>query len=480
MSPSELITHFKISLGTPYVLTDPHDTEPYFTDWTGKSHGQALCVLRPGTTQQVADVVRTCSTAGVPVFPQGGNTGVTGGSVPHPGGAGVVISVSRLNQIRTVDVPNNSMIVEAGCTLSQAQDAARDNDRFFPLSLSPEGTCQIGGNVATNAGGTAVLRYGNMRDLVLGLEVVLADGQIWNGLRSLRKDNTGYDLKSLFVGSEGTLGIVTAASLKLFPSPRSWSTAFVAVESVENACALLSLSQGTFDSHLITCELFSKSQLDNILTLIPGTRRPIEGDHPWYVMLEAGASEPDAPVAEAMEHVLSRALMEGLVVDAMIAQSDRDRADLWKLRHSVSEANRLAGINLTHDVAVPISRIPEFVARCEWETRHRFPAANTVVIAHLGDGNVHFCVIYPHGTPGNTSEDPFVLGRPVTAMVHDIAIDLGGSFGAEHGIGERYIPSLKKYKSAVELDMFRRLKQAFDPDGILNPGRVLPRQAARP
>jgi FAD/FMN-containing dehydrogenase len=472
-SATALVAELEAVVGARYVLRDTADVEPYFMDWIGRNSGEALCVVRPGSAQEVAEIVRICAYHGEPVFPQGGNTGVVTGSIPLKGGHGVLLSLSRLKAIRALDKPNNSMTVEAGLTLAEVQSTAASIDRLFPLSLSAEGTCQIGGNVSTNAGGTGVLRYGNARDLVLGLEVVLADGTVWNGLKTLRKDNTGYDLKNLFIGSEGTLGIVTAVSLKLFPRPRQLAGAWIGVPDVSAAGGLLATFQERFDAALTTFELISGPQAAIIYAHVPDARSPLPDYHPWIVFAELSSPLSSADLEAELTTALAEAAEAGLVRDAAIAQSERQARDFWRIRHGVSEANRRQGLNFTHDVAVPISRIGDFLAQADAETTRRFAGAEVYVVSHMGDGNVHYTVTFQ---PDRVAElAPGIdLGARVTEMIHDLAVACGGSFGAEHGIGQRYRASLKRYKSSIELAMFRQLKQALDPAGVLNPGKVLP------
>ncbi|MBJ3776904.1 FAD-binding oxidoreductase [Acuticoccus mangrovi] len=454
-------------VGARHVLSDPNDTEPFYEDWLHRTKGDALCVCQPADTAEVAAVVAFCAARGLPVFPQAGNTSSCGGSVPLPASGGVLLSVRRLNRVERVDPQNNAIIAGAGCVLADLKAAAAAEGRLFPLTLSSEGSCQIGGNVSTNAGGTAVLRYGTMRDLVLGLEVVLADGRIWDGLRTLRKDNTGYDMKALFVGSEGTLGIVTRVALKLFPLPTLQATALVAVASADDAAALLRHCHGELGSSLDAFELLSASQLDIVCRHVPGNRNPLPG-HPWYVLVDLQSAERSQDLTARLEAAIAGALEDGIVADAVVAQSGAQIEDIWRLRHSVSESNRRHGLNFTHDVGVPIAQIPEFLHRADAAVAEAFAQAEVFCVSHMGDGNVHYTVTFAHDTA-----EPAALGARVTGMVHDIAMSLGGTFGAEHGVGQRYRASLRRYKSPVELDLFRSMKSALDPNGILNPGKVL-------
>ncbi|TFF24863.1 FAD-binding oxidoreductase [Jiella endophytica] len=460
-------------VGETHVLTTPADTEPYYVDWVGRTRGTALCVCLPASTQEVSAVVALCARDAVPVFPQGGNTSSCGGSVPLEEGRGILLSLRRMNRILSVEPENDAIVAEAGAILVEVKAAAEAADRLFPLSLSSEGSCAIGGNVSTNAGGTAALRYGTMRDLVLGLEVVLADGRIWDGLRILRKDNTGYDMKAMFVGSEGTLGIVTRVALKLFPLPRHRATAFVAVDTVAGAATLLGRCKAEFGPLLDAFELFSGSQLDIVCRHVEGNRRPIDSDHPWYVLMELQTRDGAKELSSRLEALIGEALEDGSAADAALAQSHAQAEALWRLRHSVSEANRRHGLNFTHDVAVPIGRIADFMQEADAAMASDFPEAEIFSVSHMGDGNVHYTAIFRPGAVKASGADARDLGARVTRKVHDIAVGLGGTFGAEHGIGQRYRASLQRYKSEVELDLFRAMKRALDPQGILNPGKVL-------
>lgn len=459
-------------VGAAHVLTDPAETAPYYTDWTGRYTGAARCVCRPGSTEEVAAVVRLCAGRGIPVFPQGGNTSSVAGGIPLAGGAGVLLSLARMNRVERIDTGADTMIVQAGCTLDRVRLAAGEADRLFPLTLASQGSCQIGGNVSTNAGGTAVLRYGNTRDLVLGLEVVLADGRVWNGLRTLRKDNSGYDLKSAFIGAEGTLGIITRVALKLFPRTGPGAVAFAALPSPDAAVGLFSAARAAFGTEIDAFELFSGPQLRIIAEHVPGTTPPFAGLPPWAVLLELRSSRVDKDLSERLQDFLAEALDDGRITDAVPALSSAQAAAFWRIRHGVSEANRRHGLNYTHDTSVPVSAVPEFIAQAREAMAETYPEAEVFSVAHLGDGNVHFSVIFPIARlrePGN----PARLGGAVARMVHDIALRLGGSFAAEHGIGQRYRQSLTRYKSEVELDLFRATKAAYDPQGILNPGKLL-------
>jgi FAD/FMN-containing dehydrogenase len=471
-----LLDELRALAGADGVLTEPSDLDGHTLDWRRRYRGPTLAVVLPRSTQQVCDVVRACARHGVAIIPQGGNTGMSGGSVPLASqGPNVIVGLGRMNRVRAIDRDNNTMTVDAGCVLQNIQNEAEAAGRFFPLSLGAEGSCQIGGNLSTNAGGTAVLRYGNARDLVLGLEVVLADGTIWDGLRMLRKDNTGYDLKALFMGAEGTLGLITGAVLKLFAPLRERATAWVAVESLERAVGLLSLSRDTLDARISAFEYVSQAQLRLVLEHVPGTVDPLPAQAAGYVLLELADSVATGQLSSLLEDLLGRAMEQGLAADAAIASSDRQSQSFWKIRHSVSEANRAHGMSINHDVSVPTSRLAEFVGRATAAIGAGFAQAEVVTVTHLGDGNVHFIVIFQRPFWQGIA-DPDSCIANVRRTVYDIAMDCGGSFSAEHGVGQSLTDELVRYRSATELDLFRRVKAALDPQGIMNPGKVLARQ----
>jgi FAD/FMN-containing dehydrogenase len=451
-------------VGAAHVLSDPVELAPFLTDWRGRYHGAAQCLVRPGNTAEVAAVVRACAEAGVPVVPQGGNTGHCGAATPDGSGQAVLICLSRLNRIRAVDPANNTITVEAGCILEAVQEAARTADRLFPLSLAAEGSCQIGGNLSTNAGGVQVLRYGNTRELTLGLEVVLPSGEIWEGLRGLRKDNTGYDLKQLFIGAEGTLGIITTAVLKLFPLPKNQITCWLNIASPESAVELLNAAKATFDAQLTAFELISETSLGLVLKNIPERTRPT-ATSPWYLLAEFSEADP-----AAVENWLASRLERGEVADAVVAQSAAQARKLWALRESISEAQKVEGVSIKHDISVPVSAIPAFLARAEAALSQAFPGIRVVAFGHVGDGNLHYNLSKPNAQD-NTA---FIASQPaVNRIVHDTVAALGGSISAEHGIGQLKREELRRYKSPVEMALMRSVKQALDPLGLMNPGKIL-------
>ncbi|MCO8169217.1 FAD-binding oxidoreductase [Pseudomonas sp. 21LCFQ02] len=438
-------------------------------------HGQVQAIVRPGCTAEVAAVVRLCGEHDAPLVVQGGNTGLMAGATPDASGRSVLVLLERLNQVREVDTDNDTLTVEAGCILAHVQQVARQAGRLFPLSLGAEGSCTIGGNLGTNAGGTAVLRYGNVRELTLGLEVVTADGEIWNGLRGLRKDNTGYDLRDLFIGSEGTLGIITAATLKLFALPRSRCTAYVAFASLTDAVRMLSHARDGLGAGLTGFELLSRECLALLKEQFADSVLPFAELHdPWYALIELSSNQAQ-PLAQAQfEHVLAGALETELISDAVIAQSLAQSEAMWQLRENMSEAQGRAGRNMKHDISLPVSRIAAFVDHTGALLQQQFPGVRHFTFGHLGDGNLHYNVAHPIG---QSVEAHMANYAALSQCVHDSVQAHGGSISAEHGIGQRKRELLPRYKSAVELDLMRRIKQALDPRGLLNPGKVLPLEA---
>ena len=442
---------------------------PYLGEPRDLYHGRALCVLKPRTAREVGDILALCNAAGAPVTPQGGNTGLVGGQTPDASGASVVLSLERLNRIRAVDAAADAMTVEAGVTLAQAQDAAQDADRFFPLSLASEGSCTIGGNLATNAGGVHVIAFGSMRDLALGVEVALPDGRLLSTLGALRKDNTGYDLTRLFIGSEGTLGVITAATLKLFPRPRSRAVGFLGLRDPAQALKLLNFVKGRAGPMLNAFEVASRSGLDLVLRHIPGTRDPLAQPHDWYALVELAAFA-DGEAERAGAEILAAALDAGLAQDATLAQSLDQAAALWKLRESLSEAQKREGGSIKHDIAVPVSEIPRFIEEAGRRLAAAFPQARPVPFGHMGDGNIHYNV----SQPVNADKAQFLARwAEINAIVHGVVRELGGSISAEHGIGRLKRDLLRETKDPVALDAMRAIKAALDPNGILNPGVLL-------
>ncbi|MDE2599763.1 MAG: FAD-binding oxidoreductase [Rhodocyclaceae bacterium] len=461
-----LIEALSAIVGAEHVLKTAADMAPYLDDWRRRYHGSAQCVVRPGSTHETAAVVAACAAAGVGIVPQGGNTGLVGGGIPREND--VLISLARLNRIRAVDADNNTITVEAGVILQQVQEAAEKANRLFPLSLASEGSASIGGNISTNAGGVQVLRYGNMRDLVLGLEVVLPDGRVWNGLRALRKDNTGYDLKHLFIGAEGTLGLVTAAVLKLFPRPKAQLTAWLAVPSPTAAVALLGRLRESCGERVTAFELIGATPLDMIRRHLPQVALPLADAHPWQVLLELGDSWAQAPLAEMLEEVLAPLLERGEVMDAVLASSEAQARALWRVRESIPEAQKIEGYSIKHDIAMPISAIPAFIEQAEAALTQAFADVRITCFGHVGDGNLHYNISSHNGDSSAFLRNTEAVNR----IVHDLVHGVGGSISAEHGIGQLKISELRHYKNALELDMMRALKRAIDPAAIMNPGKL--------
>ena len=468
MTNEKLLDALTAIVGHDNVLTAEADMASYLIDWRGRYRGLARCVVRPRATNEVAEVVRACAAAGAPIVPQGGNTSHCGAGIPDTTGRAVLLSLSRMNAIRAIDAANGTITVEAGCVLQTVRDAAAVAGLLFPLSLAAEGSCQIGGNLAANAGGVQVLRYGNARELTLGMEAVLPDGRVWDGLRGLRKDNTGYDLKHLFIGSEGTLGIITAAVLKLFPLPRARATAWLAIDSAHVATRLLGELQAAFGTALSACELISHIALALVEKHIHGARAPLAAS-PWHLLIELSGPGEDDALRASLEGFLENAL-EGEVSDAVVAQSSEQAGRLWALRERISEAQKIEGVSIKHDISVPVSRIGEFLDRADAALTAAWPGIRIVAFGHVGDGNLHYNQSKPEA--GENAE--FIARTPeVNRLVHDIVHTLGGSISAEHGIGQLKRDEMRRYKSAVELDLMRAVKNALDPQGILNPGKVL-------
>ncbi len=466
--PDTLHARIAAIVGAKNVISHAPDMAAWLSEPRDMFHGRAACVVRPGSTDEVAAVLRLCHDTNTKIVPQGGNTGLVGGQSPDGSGEQVILSLTRMDRLRELDVASNTMIVEAGMTLLRAQDIAEQADRLFPLSLASEGSCTIGGNLATNAGGTAVLAYGNARDLVQGLEVVLADGRVLNNLSKLKKDNTGYDLKHLFMGSEGTLGIITAAVLKLYPRPRSIETAFIGLENPQRALELFQLAQKFAGNDVKTFELVPRIGIDFALTHGTKTREPLASRHDWYVLIELASQSEDAA---RMMGLLEDAFSEGLIENATLAASLEQARDFWRLRELMSDVQKLEGGSIKHDVSVPVARVPDFIAAAGAAIAQAMPGARPVPFGHLGDGNIHYNISQPVGADSRA-----FLARwgEANAIVHGIVAQMGGSISAEHGIGVLKRDLLPGVKDAVALDVMRAIKIALDPKGILNPGKVLP------
>ena len=465
--PAGFLDRLAEIVGAAGIITDPADMVPYLEETRGLYEGASPAIVRPASTEEVSEVVRACAAANVAIVPQGGNTGLCGGGVAS---GEIIVNLARMNKVRAIDSFNYTMTVDAGCILAEIQQTAEDNDRLFPLSLGAEGSCQIGGNLATNAGGTSVLRYGNTRELTLGLEMVLPDGRIWDGLTALRKDNTGYDLKQLFIGSEGTLGIITGAVLKLFPLPRERHTAFVALDQVNSVLELLSRARKASADTVSTFELIPRIGIDLSLKHMPETVDPLAESHEWYALIEFESGAVGSELGAAMENFLAAALEDGLVVDAAIAQSEAQRQTMWFIREAMVLAQAPEGASIKNDISVPISQVPEFIRRADAAVTALCPGVRPIAFGHVGDGNVHYNLQQPVGADGAA-----FLARwdELTEPVIDLVRDLGGSFSAEHGIGLLKVNELADYKSAVEMDLMRTVKNALDPKGLMNPGKVL-------
>ncbi|WP_288393152.1 FAD-binding oxidoreductase [uncultured Herbaspirillum sp.] len=467
---TDFLAACRAAIGAAHVLTDAADTAGYLTDQRGRFTGRALAVLRPANTAEVAAIVKLCAQYAVPLVPQGGNTGLVLGSVPDQQGNAVVLSLRRLNRVRAVDPINNTMTVEAGCILQQLQEQAAAVQRLFPLSLAAEGSCTIGGNLSTNAGGTGVLRYGNTRELCLGLEVVTAQGEVMSSLKGLRKDNTGYDLRDLFIGAEGTLGIITAAVLKLFPPPQAQLTAMVALPAPAQALALLQLAQAQCGAALTGFELMSDFCLQLVRKHFPEQRLPFAQPYAHYVLLEVSDSESEQHARHLFENLIGLALEQGLAEDAVIAASLAQSQALWRLRESISSAQAREGKNIKHDISVPISRIADFIAITDVLVQQASPGCRMVCFGHLGDGNLHYNISPPVGV---VDTDFIARQAELNRVVHDSVDRFGGSISAEHGLGALKREEILRYKSPVELRLMRAIKAALDPQQLMNPGKVL-------
>ena len=466
----EILRKLKATTGDGGWIEDSASKAPYLKDERDLFHGQTAIILKPNSTDAVAKIIKICAQEKIGVVPQGGNTGYCGASIPNPDGSEIIISLERLNRIRDIDVSNNTMTVEAGCILADIQSKAEGANKLFPLSLGAEGSCQIGGNLATNAGGIQVLRYGNARDLVLGLEVVLPDGRVLDVLKALRKNNTGYDLKQLFLGAEGTLGIITAAVLKLYPRPSQTITSIIALSNPSSAVSLLSRLQCETAGSVTSFEMFNRACLKLVIGHINGANDPFPEAHHTYALVDISATRPGNDIKVSLESQLSKALETGCILDAVIAASGRQSDDMWRLRETIPEAQKRAGGCIKHDISVPISRVAEFIDQSTKHAERSIKGVRVISFGHIGDGNIHFNLTQPMGE--NTDEF-LAMADTLCPIILDIAVNLGGSFSAEHGIGILKKPELERYKSSVEQDLMTMVKGAIDPGNIMNPGKVV-------
>jgi FAD/FMN-containing dehydrogenase len=470
IKPAARLDAFARIVGEEHAIRDPDAMAPYLVEWRDRYFGKAALVLRPGSTEEVSAILKLATQTCTPIVPQGGNTGLVGGQIPLGTGNEIVVSLGRLNRVRDIDLAGNTMIVEAGVVLANARSVAEGAGRLFPLSLASEGSCQIGGVLATNAGGLSVLTYGSARELALGLEVVLADGSVWNGLKRLRKDNSGYDLKDLLIGSEGTLGIITAAVLRLYPQPAGTATAFAGAGSVEAAVGFFTRVLSRAGPSVFAFELMSRRALEFVHRHGSGTRDPLASEHPWYLLFELSSLVDGEEAARLAEILLAEGLAAGEIADAALAASLTQRQELWRLREQMSEVQKHEGGSIKHDIAVPVASIPEFITRADQLVELMIPGARPVPFGHLGDGNIHYNV----SQPAAMDREIFLANwEAMNAAVHEIVLDLGGSISAEHGIGRLKRDLLQHAKQPLEIDMMRRIKKALDPNGILNPGKVI-------
>lgn len=470
MSATGAAEQLRAILGVDGVLDRAPDMAPFLTDWRGRFTGKALAVVRPRSTRQVAQVVGWCADRGVPVVPQGGNTGLSGGATPDTLGGSIVLSTRLLDKIRGVDAINDTITVEAGCVLQAVQEAARERARLFPLSLAAQGSCTIGGNLATNAGGVHVLRYGNARELTLGVEAVLADGSIWDGLRGLRKDNSGYDLKQLFIGSEGTLGVITAATLRLFPLPRTQVVCLLAAADLAAAMRLLERARGAAGAALTAFEVISADCVDLVARMLPGQRAPFAQSHPWTVLLEWSDQEEEAHASARCEDLCMAAIEGGDALDAVISRSLSDAAAFWRLRESIPEAQARNGGNVKHDISLPLETMAAFVEEAQRGLQGLREGLQAFVFGHLGDGNLHFNVGARAGLPASVAFDQ---EESINRVVFDAVLRHGGSISAEHGIGQLRRDLAQRVKPPVDRALMQALKHALDPKGLMNPGKVI-------
>ncbi len=487
LSVEAALKSIRVTVGPRGVVDDPQDIERYVTETRGMYRGRAGLVVRPASTPEVSEVVRLAAAARIPIVPQGGNTGLCGGGVPQDERC-IVLALGRMNRIRKIDPADFTITVEAGCILADIQKAAEAADRLFPLSLGAEGSCQIGGNLSTNAGGIGVLHYGNTRDLCLGLEVVLPDGRIWDGLGALRKDNTGYDLKQLFIGAEGTLGIITAATLKLFPRPREIETAFLALAKASDAMELFARARAASGDQLTAFELIPRRGLEFAARHVAGVVDPLDRPHAWYALLDVSSSRPGSNLRASLEAFLGEIAEAGLIEDGVVAGSAQQSQQLWRIREAMVEAQKYEGGSIKHDVSVAVSRVAECIERLTAAVEARIPDCRPVAFGHVGDGNIHFNISEPVRADLKTDPEPtkaFLARRTeMNDIVHGIVAEMGGSISAEHGIGILKRDELPRYKPSVALDLMRAVKQALDPDDIMNPGKILvvdqPNSEAKP
>ncbi|MAY61206.1 MAG: hydroxyacid dehydrogenase [Rhizobiales bacterium] len=465
---SALHPRFISIVGERNAITDPGDIAPFLVEQRGLYKGESGLVLRPGNVEEVSQILKLASETGTPVVPQGGNTGLTGAQVPAEGA--IVISMARMNKVRDIDTAGGTMIVEAGVVLQKVQEAADEAGLLFPLSLGAEGSCQIGGNLSTNAGGTAVLAYGNTRQLCLGLEVVLPTGEIWNGLRRLKKDNTGYDLRDLFIGAEGTLGIITAAVLKLSPKPKGRQTVLVGIDDPATALKLFRMAEDACGTALTGFELMPRIAIEFVVRHNEALRDPLSGEHPWYVLFEISSGQSEDAARELMESLFVTAYEDGLIRDAVASESEAQRTELWLIRESISDSQKPEGGSIKHDVSVPVSRVPDFLNAADAAVHARMPDARIVAFGHLGDGNIHYNISQPVGA----DKDEYLSHwHEMNEIVHGIVLDMGGSISAEHGIGQLKRDELASIREPIEIELMRRIKRSFDPAGIMNPNKVV-------
>ena len=467
---SALLDRFAAIVGDKHVSRDPAELAPHLVENRGLYHGASPMLLKPGSVEEVSAILKLASETGTAIVPQTGNTGLVGGQTPREGGSDIILSLERMNRIRDIDPVGNTMVVDGGCILADVHKAAAEHGRMFPLSLGSEGSCRIAGNLSTNAGGTAVLAYGNMRQLCLGLEVVLPTGEIWNGLRRLKKDNTGYDLRDLFIGAEGTLGVITGAVLKLFPQPLGHQVAFAGLQSVDEALTLFKNASSLCGTALTGFELMPRIGVEFTVRNIPGVRDPLETVHPWYVLIDISTSDSAETAERMMMTLLEQGYEAGLIQDATIASSEAQQKAIWHMRESMSDAQKPEGGSIKHDVSVPVAQVPQFMAEAEKAVMAALPGARICAFGHMGDGNIHYNISQPVGA----DKEEFI-GRwhEMNGIVHGLVLHHGGSISAEHGIGQLKRDELASIRSDIEMDLMRRIKTAFDPAGVMNPGKVL-------